>query len=100
MAHSLPNCIERVQLLVQRKGLPHVGPRRPEMRPTWIERDLVFWDSEGCDVYSSITRNSSLSLQASAVTERGTLSEMSGPSTDELSQVKYCGSVFSGLVSV
>jgi hypothetical protein len=32
----------------------------------------------------SITRNSSLSLQASGVTERDMLSEMSRPSTDEL----------------
>jgi len=48
-------------------------------RETWS-----FWASEVCYVYSSITRNSSLSLQASGVTGRGTLSEMSQPSADEL----------------
>ena len=41
-------------------------------RETWL-----FWASQVCYAYSSITRNSSLSLQALGVTERGLLSEMS-----------------------
>ena len=41
-------------------------------RETWL-----FWASEVCYAYSSITRNSSPSLQASGVTGTGSLSEMS-----------------------
>jgi hypothetical protein len=37
----------------------------------------LFWASEVCYVYSSITRNSSLSLQAPGITGRGTLSKIS-----------------------
>ena len=61
------------------------GPQSPR-NATIVERETwSFWASEVCYVYSSITRNSSLSLQTSGVTGRGTLSEMSQPSTDELS---------------
>jgi len=41
-------------------------------RETWL-----FWASEVCYSYSSITRNSALSPQALGVTGRGILSEMS-----------------------
>jgi len=47
------------------------------------EKDLVFWESFGCYVYCSITRNSSLSLQVKGVTESDTLSEVSQGSSDE-----------------
>src|ERR1035437_3684923 len=73
--------------------------RRPATS-SWIDGDLVFQASEGCYVYSSITRNSSFSLQASAVTREGMFSEMSEPSAGELSQAEYCVSLFSGPISV
>jgi hypothetical protein len=60
-----------------------VEPESPRNATNVDEETWSFSASEVCYVYSPITRNSSLSLQSSGVTEN-TLSGMSPPSTDEL----------------